>query len=396
VIPRKENVISRLNLPLQLGTFFLRNRLRRFPTINIPFCWGRFCQRLRSQPIALLPNLPLQVFSWPEIASVLSFEISNPNRQISVFKIPMSSLKPYLRWFILTAVLCFLGNTLVQHWHEVSQRRITGLGWGMLAIALGITLLAHITAGWVWSVILRELGQAATGSWGARVYLRTNIAKYLPGNIWHFYGRIVAARNAGISWKMAGLSVLMEVPLMVAAALLMGLWGIPQWGSWPGWLVAGGQSLGLVGVLLSVHPRCLNPVLGYLGKLKQQVLGQDSSAFPTIQRYPWLPLLGEFGFLGLRGVGFVLTFGSLCAVPLAQIPLLFSAYSLAWLLGFAIPGLPGGVGVLEAVAIALLSPHFPPADLIGTLALYRLINTLAETMGAGLAVLSERHGAVGR
>ncbi len=302
----------------------------------------------------------------------------------------MPALKPYLRWLILVAVLGFLGSTVVKHWQAVTQIRITGRGWVEVAIALGMTLLAHIVAGWVWSLILRELGQTATGWWGARIYLRTNIAKYLPGNIWHFYGRIIAAREAGIPLKVAALSVLMEVPLMAAAALMIGLLGMQPLGSFPGWLVSGGQGLGLVGILFSLHPRCLNPVLGYLGKLKQTVLGPDSAIFPTIQRYPWLPLWGELGFLGLRGVGFVLTFGAIRAVPWGQIPLLFSGYSLAWLLGFVIPGLPGGVGVLEAVAIALLSSHFSPADLISTLALYRLINTLAEVLGAGLAVLADR------
>ena len=305
----------------------------------------------------------------------------------------MSALKPYLRWLILSAVVFFLGSTLVKHWQEVLTIQITGLGWGVLAIALGMTLLAHIIAGGVWSLILRELGQPATGQWGMRIYLSTNIAKYLPGNIWHFYGRIMAAREAGIALNLAALSVLMEVPLMAAAALIIGLLGIQQLSNFPSWLVSGGQSLGLVAILLSIHPRCLNPVLSYLGKLKQKVLGPDGTALPSIHRYPWRPLLGELAFLGLRGVGFVLTFWAIRAVPLAQIPLLFSAYSLAWLLGFVIPGLPGGVGMLEAVAIALLNSHFSAADLISTLALYRLINTLAEAIGAGWAGLSKRGSA---
>jgi glycosyltransferase 2 family protein len=302
----------------------------------------------------------------------------------------MSALKPYLRWFILAAVLIFLGRTLAQHWQEVMQMQITEAGWLVLAIALAMTLLAHITAGWVWSLILCELGQVAPGLWGVRVYLKTNIAKYLPGNIWHFYGRITAAHERGISWQVAALSVLLEVPLMVAAALMIGLLGLNQLINLQGMWVFVAPSLGLVSLLLSVHPRCLNPCLRYLGKLKQKVLQQEPSAFPAVHRYPWWPLLGELAFLGLRGVGFGLTFGAIRAVSIGQIPILFSAYSLAWVLGFITPGLPGGVGMLEAVAIALLSQQFSPADLISTLALYRLINTLAEALGAGLAVGAER------
>jgi uncharacterized membrane protein YbhN (UPF0104 family) len=38
--------------------------------------------------------------------------------------------------------------------------------------------------------------------------------------------------------------------------------------------------------------------------------------------------------------------------------LLLGAFSLAWLLGLVVPGAPGGLGVFEATAIALLQQRF--------------------------------------
>jgi glycosyltransferase 2 family protein len=74
----------------------------------------------------------------------------------------------------------------------------------------------------------------------------------------------------------------------------------------------------------------------------------------------------------------------------SQIPLLLGAFSFAWLLGFIVPGAPGGLGVFEATAIAVLQHHFPSAVVISAIALYRLISILAETAGASLAWLDER------
>lgn len=100
--------------------------------------------------------------------------------------------------------------------------------------------------------------------------------------------------------------------------------------------------------------------------------------------------MGELAFLILRGTGFILTLFALAPLQLGQIPLLLGAFSFAWLLGFVIPGAPGGLGVFEATAIALLQSHFPSALIISATVLYRLVSIIAETAGAGLAWLDER------
>jgi hypothetical protein len=291
-------------------------------------------------------------------------------------------LKPYLRWIIVGGTLFFLAKALKDHWQEIVAIRISETGWAYLGAALGVTLLAHIWSGWVWGWIIREFDQPVGSLWSIRVYLTTNIAKYLPGNVWHFYGRIRSAQAVGIPLEVATLSVLLEPLLMAAAALAIALVSNPQ-------ANLGIQIPILVAVLLGVHPRVLNPLLGYVGKLK----GKAKKAVPEqvrpirVRRYPFLPFLGELGFLGLRGCGFLLVMLALGPIAPTQILLLVSAFSLAWLLGLVIPGAPGGIGVFEATAIALLDGQFSPAIVLGAVALYRLISTLAEAGGAGLAWL---------
>jgi len=302
----------------------------------------------------------------------------------SIFK--LSRLKPYLRWVILGGTVFFIASAIHQNWQEVAAIRISATGYLNLAIALLITLLAHIWSGWVWSWILRELNQPATGLWSIKVYLITNLAKYLPGNVWHFYGRVIAAKDAGFSVGAATLSVLLEPLLMAAAALAIAL----TTGSRTNGIT---QLLCLSAVLIAIHPRFLNPLLQLASRLKGK--SQDAQAVQNqqpvqIRRYPLFPLLGEAGFVALRGLGFLLTLSALSPIAPAQIPLVFSAFSFAWVLGLVVPGAPGGIGVFEATAIALLNSQIPTGTIIGGVALYRIISIFAEVSGAGLARVKTR------
>lgn len=301
--------------------------------------------------------------------------------------------KPYVHLVIIVAVLVFLGITLKDHWQEVAAIRISQRGWTYLAIASGVTLLSHIWAGWVWSWILRELHQPVSQAWAIRAYLITNLAKYLPSNLLHFYGRTLAATKVGVTLGAAVLSVLLEPLLMAAAALILILISNRQ----EGW---GIQILGLAIVLTAVHPRILNPAIRYLSQLKSKRQNSTSIESVTlrVRYYPFWPLLGELGFLGLRGTGFILTVVALAPVRPQILPVLMGAFSLSWLLGFITPGAAGGIGIFEVTIISLLNnastlpaaQSLSPGIILGAVALYRLLGTLAEAIGAGLAWLYER------
>ncbi len=306
--------------------------------------------------------------------------------------IKLSRFKPYLRWIIVGGTVFFIASAIHQNWQEVAAIRITATGYLKLAIALFVTLLAHILSGWVWSWILHELNQPASGLWSIRVYLTTNLAKYLPGNVWHFYGRVIAAKNAGFSVEAATLSVVLEPLLMAAAALAIAL----TTGSRTSGIT---QLLCLSAVLIAIHPRFLNPLLQLASRLKKKPQDTQAVEFKQavqiqqplqIRRYPFLPLLGEAGFVALRGLGFLLTLSALSPIAPTQIPLIFSAFSFAWVLGLVVPGAPGGIGVFEATAIALLGSQLPTGTIIGGVALYRMISIFAEVIGAGLARVKTR------
>ncbi len=294
----------------------------------------------------------------------------------------LAQIKPYLRWFIWGGVVFFLVKTVKDRFGEVAAIKIDSQGWLMLAIALSITICAHVWSGLVWTWILKLFKQSLGVKEGIKVYLVTNIAKYSPGNIWHYYGRISAVSRAGGSKGAATLSVLLEPLLMASAALLIGLIG-----SGFGWLetdfnptVVLLQLLSLIAISIGIHPRILNPLMHRLSRSKNKA---DAIAAQSIvlDNYPLMPFLGEIGFVILRGCGFLFTFLALQPISGQQIPQLISAFSFAWLLGLIVPGAPGGLGVFEVTAYSLLDDSLFPAE-IAAVALYRLISILAEAIAA--------------
>lgn len=273
---------------------------------------------------------------------------------------------------ILGGILFFLGATIHQHWHTIAQQPLAVQHWDYLVGALLVSAIAHGWLGVVWGGILRQLGQPVSLGWAMRVYLTTNLAKYLPGNVWHFYGRIRATTAQGTTSAIATLSVVLESLLMAAAALLLAVMLWPtQAAGWRPWL-------GLLLSLAAVHPRLLNPLINWVSRWKA------ATAVPMpLRGYPFWPFGGEILYLLLRAVGFLLTLMACSEVAIARLPQLISAFALSWLLGFVLPGAPGGVGIFEGTLLALLQ-----GDFWGAIAIYRLVSTLAEVLGAGIAWLN--------
>lgn len=295
--------------------------------------------------------------------------------------------KPYLRWFILALTLGFILHTLRLNWQQVLTLRFGHYAIAQLLLALGFTLSAHIWSGWVWYGILRLLNAPIAPSPAVIAYLTTNLSKYLPGNVWHYVGRIQFLRSSGTPTGVAITGVVLEPLLMAVAALAIVLITLPSTVLQIGILVA---------VLIAVHPKILNPLLKRLAtaKLKQSEVATESiPPIPELNQYPIRPLLGELGFVILRGLGFLLCFAALSSLGMQDVWTLMGAFSLAWLLGLIVPGAPGGLGVFEATALAVLTPQFPAAIVLGVVALYRLNGTLAEVLGAGLAILDDRWNA---
>ena len=74
----------------------------------------------------------------------------------------------------------------------------------------------------------------------------------------------------------------------------------------------------------------------------------------------------------------------------SEILLLTGIYAVAWVLGFVMPGAPGGLGVREVVLLAALDPLYGSATAVGLAVALRLVTTLGDGVSflAGFAIRS--------
>src|SRR5690348_10729911 len=132
---------------------------------------------------------------------------------------------------IITRWLFFLGSVLflVHFAHEITQRSgFHGLrsSASLLTTALAAIIIspASFTAALGWNLLLNGLSSSVSLRQAAAVYCSTQIAKYLPGNVGHYVGRVALAKTRlDIPTVTAILSLLQETALACVGALLVGL-----------------------------------------------------------------------------------------------------------------------------------------------------------------------------
>ncbi|MBL1210115.1 lysylphosphatidylglycerol synthase domain-containing protein [Geminocystis sp. GBBB08] len=298
----------------------------------------------------------------------------------------MKLVKKFFRWLILGVTLFFIIATFKHNWREVMGVKFTNFTWLMLGLSLFLNIIAHTFSAWVWTWILTIFHTKLQGLKAIKIYLITNISKYLPGNIWHFFGRVKAIQAEGDSLALATVSVIIEPLLMAIAALLITIIsasiGIIEINFSP--LIFLVELIFIIIIIIGIHPKIINPILSKLAKSK----GSKQSA--NLTKYPLLPLLGEVMFLLLRGLAFLLILLAFIPLKITLIPQVLSGFSFAWLLGLIIPGAPGGIGIFEATIIATFNQSFFPSEIVLiVIALFRINSILAELITAAIAFIDK-------
>ena len=212
-----------------------------------------------------------------------------------------------------------------------------------------------------------------------RLYAFSTFAKYLPGNVFHYAGRQLAAGRLGYGQKAPAQATVLEIAgHLLTAGCLLGLL-VPFASGWLAWLRA---ATDLIGAFW--WPVFFAAIaLAAAGSLV--LAGRGSFLLPAVNLRMLLLVavlqVGFFCFSTLLGVWLAM---AALGVPEESLPAVAFAYLLAWLVGFVTPGAPGGLGVREACLVATLQGIADPAAILAFAALSRA----SLLVGEGLFALS--------
>lgn len=271
---------------------------------------------------------------------------------------------------LAVALLVLLALRLGQLWsnHPVDFGQVNGL---VFAAAVVLSVVAVSGYGFVWLFLLRRLGTTAPLSW-IGLFFKSQLGKYLPGSVWQYAGRVGLAHNRGVPVQRALASVIAEVAYSaiaagVTASLVLGKVAVA--GVFVGvaaLLVLAFAFQPFVASLLSRFPA---PPGGT--KLDRTSLAAALRAGPAA--------LGLYLIVsGLYGVAFWTTGRALFAVPISDLPRYIGVFAAAWVVGLVAFFAPGGIGVREAVIVALLHSRVGEANAIVLAATSRLILTAVD------------------
>jgi uncharacterized membrane protein YbhN (UPF0104 family) len=269
---------------------------------------------------------------------------------------------------VAAALVVVLALRLWQLWRQHPVRFATVSG-ALFVAAVVASVIAVSAYGLVWPYLLRRLGTPAPFSW-IGLFFKSQLGKYIPGSVWQYAGRVGLARKRGVTVQRAFVSVAAEVAYSALAAgaassLLLG------------YAAAAGVILGLAGLLALA-----NMLRSRLTRFRTREKESTRAALAAAPGATVLYLV----VWGLYGTAFWTTGRALFAIPASDLPYYVGVFALGWLAGLVVVFAPGGIGVREAVFVALLSGRLGQADAIVLAATSRIVLSAVD-LAAGTAAL---------
>jgi glycosyltransferase 2 family protein len=263
-------------------------------------------------------------------------------------------------WLLAVVSLAFVVLVAKGRWAEISAVALSSLQWLLivaLAVAYGLTLF--LLAG-AWHCLLRSVGAGPTGAKRSiYAYTTSQLAKFVPGNVFHIVGRHMIHRADGSPHDRLALASAIEATLMAIAAVF----------------VAG------TAVIVGLLPDVWNA-------LYMIVLSLGIAALAIRLFSAWKAGSSSIVWLLASFSAYLLFFASMGAIVIAIVTMLsltpsvaLAGYGVAsWLVGFITPGAPAGVGTREAVMIFLADGTIGTGALVVSVALFRLITFLGDVV----------------
>lgn len=297
---------------------------------------------------------------------------------------PRARLVTWARRVLVVAVLLGAGWVLYRD-RDTVWSTIRTIPWQATVLAELAGLVAVFVAVFAWRVLINGLGSRLGVVRAAQVNLVGILGKYIPGSVWAYVLQIELGRKAGLPRSKVFVASLIGVGTGILAAVIYAAASFGPLSAKVGWIV---YLLPILPIgLIIVSPPVLTRLVNLVLKLLRRPTLDGPLRWSMIGRSIGFQLLA-FGCYGLhlwilaRAVGAAPGFVGylLCA----------AALSVGFNLGMLAVVVPSGLGVREAVIVAVLAASIPPAQALAFAVLSRVMLVVADLLGAGIAAASAK------
>jgi uncharacterized membrane protein YbhN (UPF0104 family) len=293
------------------------------------------------------------------------------------------------RWLTIAVVAVVAGffvATLAARWNDVISVKWR-LEPGLFALATALLALSYGLVAGLWGLALRRAAGTPLVV-GARIWFLSNLARYVPGNVWSYVGAVELARREGVARRTTLAVMALTQVLSVGVAVLAGL---PV-------LLAERARLGrpaLLGAVVVAAGAALAALFRrqLLALARRRLPGFDPADLAPSAGTVVLLVVGYAVYWAITGLAFAALVASLAPLPAGDIPLVVAAYAAAYAAGFLALLTPAGLGIREGVLVVALAPVLPAGPALVVALLSRLWMMLVELAGAALTHLLARRRA---
>jgi len=187
------------------------------------------------------------------------------------------------------------------------------------------------------------------------IYTRSNIAKYFPGNVGHYAMRQLYGTSLGIKQRELLFSTVLEIFCMALTALVLSI--VLARDVFFLFVVDVFQKSWVLPAIIILIAVVVAAAVFFMRKKNISA----SEIFDYLKQKSFrLSLISVIGLMACNmmifGLSLLLLFRFIANVDGTYGLLIISAGIVSWLIGFITPGVPGGIGVREAVMVLMLTP----------------------------------------
>lgn len=294
-------------------------------------------------------------------------------------------LKNASKWIWILLVVGFIA-------YYAWPKRITfvevgsNLGWGPLFIAMLLIFLAKLGLVENMYIACLKFKIDLKRPDCFQIYNHTQLAKYIPGSIWQFVGRISVLKNKGFSINSIKNAILAEHLWVILVAAVFAIYPLLQNGSD---LI---ELINLPELFFNISLK-INIILSVIAFIIILIFFLIRNKI--INFFYWLlTLTPPLKAVVVLSISWLL-FGTslwITLIPFAteNAPYFYivGIYSLAYIIGFFVPFAPAGLGIREAILVFYLSKYVETDVALLLSAANRLVYFIAELILAILAFKS--------
>lgn len=275
----------------------------------------------------------------------------------------------------------FVALRLARDWTAVSDAFAdTAPGWAAVAFAAGVAAMSAIGLNWV--ALLRSRMHSLSATRGLSWFFVGQLGKYVPGGIWPVVGQAELAVRGGAGRRDAYAST--------ATSMVATLTGAATFASIAG-LVASADHRWIAGLIGAAVVAMLSALAcdalraraeRAIARMARRPVSLPTGRFLAVQTLRHLPVWVLFAMMNVAVV--VALDGSQSFRLFGELAF---ATAVSWMAGFVVIGLPGGIGVREAVLVSIMTGPLGPGVALSVAITSRVVSVLVDVAAAGSAPL---------